>query len=79
MPNTTTAEQLQALRAMTKSGQARDIRRGARLSQGDISRSIGVDASTVARWETGQRTPRGEAALRYAHLLTRLSRASAAA
>jgi DNA-binding transcriptional regulator YiaG len=74
---TTTAEKLQALRARTASGEARKIREAARLSLNDIARSVGTHYSTIARWESGERLPRGEAALRYAALLDRLTKAAA--
>jgi DNA-binding transcriptional regulator YiaG len=73
----TTAERLQAVRASTTSGTARSIRLDARLSLHDVASSIGVDCSTVARWERGERLPRGAAALRYAALLDRLTKAAA--
>lgn len=75
----TPADQLQELRELTSNGTARDIRLAARLSQSDIARSIGVDASTVARWERGERLPRGTAAMSYARLLNRLARPTATA
>jgi DNA-binding transcriptional regulator YiaG len=75
---TTKAERLQALRALTTSGKAREIREDAHLSLSDIARSVGAHYSTVSRWESGQRLPRGEAALRYAALLDRLAKAVAA-
>lgn len=74
---TTTAEKLQALRARTASGEARKIREAARLSLNDIARSVGTHYSTIGRWESGERLPRGEAALRYAALLERLTKAAA--
>jgi transcriptional regulator with XRE-family HTH domain len=71
---TTSAERLQTLRERTTSGQAREIRKAARLTQSDIARSVGVTFSTLSRWESGERLPRGEAALRYAALLDRLAK-----
>lgn len=76
MAKTTVAEQLQLVRQFTTSGDARRLRELARLSQSEVGRSVGVDASTVARWERGERLPRGEAAIRYARLLDRLQRAA---
>ena len=76
MPRTTIAEELQELRSLTSSGTARDIRVAAFLSQADIARSIGTDPSTVARWERGERMPRGDVALKYRRLLAKLSQAS---
>jgi DNA-binding transcriptional regulator YiaG len=75
---TTTAERLQVLRERTATGEAREIREAARLSQSDIARSVGVHFSTLSRWESGNRLPRGQAALRYAALLDRLSKAAVA-
>jgi DNA-binding transcriptional regulator YiaG len=74
---TTKAERLQALRELTTSGKAREIREAARLTESEIARSVGTHYSTVSRWESGQRLPRGEAALRYAALLDRLAKAEA--
>jgi transcriptional regulator with XRE-family HTH domain len=71
----TAAERLQTLRERTVSGQAREIREAARLTQSDIARSVGVHFSTLSRWESGARLPRGQPALRYAALLDRLAKA----
>ena len=68
----TSAERLSWLRGITFSGKARQIRECARLSQADVARSVGADQSTVARWERGERVPRGAPALKYALLLDRL-------
>jgi DNA-binding transcriptional regulator YiaG len=73
---TSEAEKLQALRTRTTSGEARKIREAAHLSLSDIARSVGAHYSTVSRWESGGRLPRGEAALRYAALLERLAKAA---
>jgi DNA-binding transcriptional regulator YiaG len=74
---TTTAEKLQAIRTRIISGEARQIREAAHLSQSELARSVGVDNTTLCRWESGERFPRGEAALRYAALLDRLAKAAA--
>jgi DNA-binding transcriptional regulator YiaG len=74
---TTAAERLQAVRTRIKSGEARQIREAARLTQSELARSVGVDHTTLCRWESGERLPRGEAALRYAALLDRLAKAAA--
>ncbi len=65
-------ERLSRVRELAISGEARMIRENARLSTTDLARAIGVDKSTVSRWERGQRAPRGRAALRYEALLARL-------
>jgi DNA-binding transcriptional regulator YiaG len=41
------------------------IRKTARVSTGDLGRSIGVTAACIRQWETGKRTPRGERRRRY--------------
>jgi DNA-binding transcriptional regulator YiaG len=72
----TEAERLRAVRDLATSGRGREIRESAHLSLADIGRSSGVHYSTVARWERGERLPRGEAALRYLALLDRLAKAA---
>lgn len=69
-----TAEALQEVRQWTRSGEARRIRMAALLSQADVANAIGVDASTVARWEKGERLPRAALAVRYRSILTMLAR-----
>lgn len=49
------------------------IRQHANLTRAEVARAVGVDPSTVSRWESGERRPRGAAAARYADLLRRLS------
>lgn len=63
---------LAAARALVLSGEARRVRVAASLSLVAVSRTIGADPSAVGRWERGERTPRGPAALRYAQLINRL-------
>jgi len=60
-------------------GAARATRENAGLTTGDMGRAVGVDSSTVWRWERGIRRPRGAAALRYGSLLQRLRGGSDAA
>lgn len=71
---TTHAERLAAVRERVISGEARSIREGAHLRRADIARAVGVDASTVSRWESGNRLPTGKPALAYGALLDRLAR-----
>jgi DNA-binding transcriptional regulator YiaG len=75
----TQAERLQALRELTTSGKAREIREAARLTESEIARSVGAHYSSVSRWESGERMPRGQVAFRYAALLERLAKAKAEA
>lgn len=65
---------LAAVRARAADGSARRIRVAAHLSLTDIASAVGVDQSTVHRWETGRRAPRGAPALRYGALLDALER-----
>lgn len=57
---------------------AKAIRTAAGVSQGDVARELNVNRVTVARWEDGKRTPRGELLSAYVDLLNQLSNASAA-
>jgi len=69
---------LASLRADVASGRARLIRERARVSQSEVGRAIGTTGSAIAHWEAGRRVPRGDAAIRYAQLLTKLERQHAA-
>ncbi len=55
---------------------ARMIRVTADVSQERVAQELGVHRMTVARWETGQRRPRGAMRARYAELLQALRVAS---
>jgi DNA-binding XRE family transcriptional regulator len=70
-------ERLSHLRALTTSGQAEAIRKAAHLRRTDVASAVGVDHTTIGRWERGERLPTGEAALKYAALLDRLAKATA--
>jgi DNA-binding transcriptional regulator YiaG len=65
-------------RADLKSGAAREVRVACGLTQTEIAAQVGVSSVAVSRWEAGNRTPRGAAALRYARLLDALQKAGAA-
>lgn len=65
------------VRAIARSGRAREIRVAAGLSLADVAGAIGVAAGTVQRWENGLRKPYGAPALRYGALLGALDRAAA--
>ena len=67
-----TSPELAVVRQLAANGTARRLRKAAGLSLYDLARDVGVRAGTISRWETGDRVPRGEAALRYAHLLGEL-------
>ena len=68
---------LSEVRIIAASGEARRIRHASRLSSDQIARTVGVSGVTVVRWELGQRSPSGEAALRYFDLLDRLRKVTA--
>jgi transcriptional regulator with XRE-family HTH domain len=62
------------VRKLAASGRARSIRLAAGLSLYDIAGAIGSTASTVQRWELGDRRAYGDAALRWCALLDALER-----
>lgn len=64
--------ELAAIRRQARAGRARDARLQAGLSLAEVAAVIGVAPATVLRWETGQRKPRGLAALRYGRLCQEL-------
>lgn len=64
--------ELAQVRALVATGAARSIRLSANLSLAEVSETLGVSPATVLRWETGQRSPHGEAAIAYGRLLAQL-------
>lgn len=67
------AVRLTKIRRLAAAGGARAIREAAGLSLTEASVSAEVNRVTIFRWETGQRRPHGDAALRYLDLLEELS------
>jgi DNA-binding transcriptional regulator YiaG len=60
-------------RRLVAAGIARQLRVGADLSLAEVGRAIGCEATTVRRWEIGERRlEAGDLAIRYADLLARL-------
>lgn len=47
----------------------KEMRRGAGLTQADLSKTLGVTQSTVAMWECGVSYPRGEMLTKLADVL----------
>ncbi|WP_372511511.1 helix-turn-helix domain-containing protein [Lentzea californiensis] len=66
------AEQSAELREWIRTGRARQLRVVAGLSQALVAQDCEVTASTVHRWETGDRLPCGRNIFAYHTLLTRL-------
>ena len=52
--------------------QRRSLRERSGLAQGDLARVLGVSASAVCRYETGERTPRSDVLHSYLELLGHL-------
>jgi DNA-binding XRE family transcriptional regulator len=59
-------------RRLLANGQAQALRQEAGVSRAAVARDVGVDPSTVGRWENGRRLPRGEVGLRYCAVLAEL-------
>ncbi len=75
-----TAEELVLLgtaRRRAKDGSGRATRKAADLSLRLVADSIGISEGALSRWETGDRQPRGLAAVNWARLLDQLDRANA--
>ncbi|MDP8931087.1 MAG: helix-turn-helix domain-containing protein [Actinomycetota bacterium] len=66
--------EVQARRKLADPRLARAIREAAGASQQRIAQHLGVADSTVQRWETGKRRPRGHLLVRYVQLLEQLRR-----
>ena len=71
--------ELAELRRSLRSGEAKKIRQDAAVSQSEMARDIGVTPGAFSHWESGTRTPTGDAAIRYLRLLRRLQRVEATA
>jgi transcriptional regulator with XRE-family HTH domain len=69
----TQVQQRRKVGALLASGQARRLREQAGLTQGEVGAAVGVRASAVARWESGDRVPHRDRLSRYAALLERLA------
>jgi DNA-binding transcriptional regulator YiaG len=70
----TTAVRVARIRRLAHTGEARAIRRAARLPLRIVALEVGCAPSTVMRWESGERRPTGPKALRYLDLLDKLLR-----
>jgi len=65
-------EQVRELRRLPAPAVRSAIRHAAGITQQQLADELGVDRVTVARWELGQRTPRGDLRRRYVDLLEAL-------
>jgi len=65
---------LAEIRRKCADGRARSVRLTCDITHREIGARCGVAGSTVARWEIGERVPRGRPALRYARLIEALER-----
>ena len=63
--------ELSRMRNLVAGGLVGPLRRAAGLTQLEIAHDVGVHPSTVAYWERGH-MPRGDAAVRYARLISEL-------
>ena len=70
-------EDVRKARRLPSPEMRRAIRMEAGVSQTRLAAELGVDRVTLARWESGDRTPRGELLGRYTDLLDELQAAVA--
>jgi DNA-binding XRE family transcriptional regulator len=68
---------LAEVRQSCASGLARQLREAAKITRGEVAGAVGVTGRAIGLWETGQRSPTGEAALAYGRLLRQLARQGA--
>jgi transcriptional regulator with XRE-family HTH domain len=68
---------LRARRRLPAPAVNRAIRRAAGCTQCEVAAALNVNRVTVARWESGERVPRGELRDRYAELLDGLQQEAA--
>jgi len=75
----TDALDLARIRQAVASGQAREVRRRARLSQAEVAKAIGSSREAVAAWEGRRRLPQAaDLGRRYLALLDALERQTGA-
>jgi DNA-binding transcriptional regulator YiaG len=63
------AQALKRVVRLARTGQLADRREELGLSQSDVARALGVDQSTVSRWEAGKARPRPRHAVALMELL----------
>lgn len=69
MNDSSDLKDLARARALASSGVARTVRVAAQVSLAEVGRALGVQPSTVLRWETAQRSPSAEYASPYLRLI----------
>jgi DNA-binding transcriptional regulator YiaG len=67
-----TSVELAQLRERLRNGNARATRERAHVSRAEVAADLGVHETTVEKWETGKRSPRGRLAFLYGRLLHEL-------
>lgn len=65
-------DELAEIRRLVASGEARRIREAAHIRGAELARHIKASQSAVSRWESGERLPTGEMAVRYLRVLRTL-------
>lgn len=60
-------------RRIARSGEAKRIRRDAGVSARELGLAIGLSENAIFRWESGDRSPRGKAAVAWIDLLDKLA------
>ncbi|PKQ22322.1 MAG: hypothetical protein CVT65_13970 [Actinobacteria bacterium HGW-Actinobacteria-5] len=65
---------LTSARTFAATGDGLRRRQAAGLSLREVAAAVGISPTTLWRWEKGQRTPRGRAAIAWACLLDELGR-----
>jgi DNA-binding transcriptional regulator YiaG len=63
------ARAMKRFHRLVQTGRMEEIREAAGLTQSDVARALGVEQSTVWRWEAGERRPRPRHALAVLELL----------
>lgn len=63
---------LYAAKRYAETGAGRQIREAAGVTMAEVASAVGTTESTISRWESNERKPRGDAGARWAELLGRL-------
>ena len=65
-------DEVRTLQRLPAPARAKAIREAAGVSQERLAEELGVHRVTLARWELGERRPRGHSKIAYAELLEQL-------